>query len=616
MADMDQRSGTDRRDADGRSGTRSGMRPGNRPGFSLGRTALTGWALAAVLGLAGFGTAVGATPVPVADTAPLGGFGTVVRGSAPGVDPGTVPTDGPVVNRVAVAGPAIPILPMDTVTAASVPTPAAGVPTGTVAAPGAGSPDLAVGGTPPATGATVPAGPAAQLRQAAFTAAAPDQRASFAIRTALAQIGLPYVWGGDGPTNGDAGFDCSGLTTFSYGSAGVPLPRTAHTQYNAGPHVPGGAPLQPGDLVFYGTSARVHHVGMYLGAGRMVNAPTFGKPVQVAFYRYRGDDYLGATRPAAAGGSLTTGVLPYVDPLPAVPDVALAPAQRQQQAQERVFRAPTASLPAVLPQPGDATLPPEQQSAARSIAESDAVAPARAAAPQSIVGPVAPPVRPGSGSNPVAGTTTASSAPVTTAPAAPPAATSPGASASNPAGPAGSATSSTATTVPAVPPAGSPAPITQAPATQAPVAQAPVAQSPAPQVPAPQAPATSSASPVVVETASGSTTATTTLAPTSTVRTTTPKATTSKVAKPVVPRTTTPTTATKRVTSPTTAKAVTTTAKPAKTEDDDPTTTKTSASKTSASKTGTSKTKTAEEEKTSEEKTSAEKSSSSDEGDD
>ncbi len=151
----------------------------------------------------------------------------------------------------------------------------------------------------PGAGGVVASVPGAQLRQAEFTTDAPDVRAAAAIRTALAQIGLPYVWGGNGPTNGDAGFDCSGLTTFSYASAGVSLPRTAHTQYNAGPHVPDGAPLQPGDLVFYGTTARVHHVGMYLGAGRMVNAPTFGKPVQVAFYRYRGDDYLGATRPAA-----------------------------------------------------------------------------------------------------------------------------------------------------------------------------------------------------------------------------------------------------------------------------------------------------------------------------
>src|SRR6185437_1373587 len=173
------------------------------------------------------------------------------------------------------------------------------------------------------------------------------------------------------------------------GSAGVLLPRTAHTQYNAGPHVPLGAALQPGDLVFYGTPTFVHHVGMYLGEGRMVNAPTFGKPVQVAFYRYRGDDYLGATRPAAAAGSLTSGLLPEADPVP-VPDVAVSPAQQAQQEQQRIFPAPAASLPAVLPQPGDPALPSEQQSAARAIAESDAaaIASGRPVLPQAVtVGP-------------------------------------------------------------------------------------------------------------------------------------------------------------------------------------------------------------------------------------
>jgi cell wall-associated NlpC family hydrolase len=520
---------------------------------------------------------------------------------------------------------------MDTVTAASVPAPIAEVPAGTVAAPGAGAPDLAVGGTTPSTDVTVPAGPAAQLRQAAFTSAAPDQRAALAIRTALAQIGLPYVWGGDGPTNGDAGFDCSGLTTFSYGTVGVLLPRTAHTQYNAGPHVPDGAALQPGDLVFYGTSARVHHVGMYLGAGRMVNAPTFGKPVQVAFYRYRGDDYLGATRPAAAGGSLTTGVLPYVDPVPAVPDVALAPMQREQQAQERVFQAPAASLPAVLPQPGDAALPSEQQSAAQAIAESDVVTGGRVA-PRSFVAPAA--VGPaavdpqsgnassgnmssgtgssGTGSDPVAGTTTSSSAPITSSPA--PITSSPAPAPASSGAPAGVTTSASTETPAPVPP--SPAGSATSATSTTSVLAAPTTESTTTESSTtPTSSATTSPSaPVVVEKVSGSTTATTTLVSTSTVRTTTPKATTSKVAKPVALKTTTTPSPVKTVTSPTTtAKAETTTSKPAAKTEDDPTTT-TSASKASkTSKAKTTEEKTTEEkatkEKTSEDKTTAKKTS-------
>ena len=138
-------------------------------------------------------------------------------------------------------------------------------------------------------------------------------RALAALKIALAQIGLPYVWGGDGPANGDVGFDCSGLTHFAYAMAGISLPRTAHTQFYAGPHVPAGEPLHPGDLVFYGASSFVHHVGMYVGSGRMVNAPTFGEPVQVAYYRWLGDDYIGATRP---DDSSAIGV----DELPFIPE--------------------------------------------------------------------------------------------------------------------------------------------------------------------------------------------------------------------------------------------------------------------------------------------------------
>jgi cell wall-associated NlpC family hydrolase len=69
------------------------------------------------------------------------------------------------------------------------------------------------------------------------------------------------------------------------------------SKYNAGPLVPAGQPLLPGDLVFYGTPGNVHHVGQYIGAGKMVHAPTFGQPVQVSNYRWSGDDYLAESRP-------------------------------------------------------------------------------------------------------------------------------------------------------------------------------------------------------------------------------------------------------------------------------------------------------------------------------
>ncbi|RSN44962.1 hypothetical protein DMC64_18975 [Amycolatopsis sp. WAC 04197] len=128
---------------------------------------------------------------------------------------------------------------------------------------------------------------------------APTPAAKAAITYACRQRGLPYVWGGNGPDGGHHGFDCSGLTKTAYDAAGIALPRTAHTQFHASPRVPDGQPLLPGDLVFYGTPARIHHVGLYIGESKMINAPTFGKPVRVDNYRYPGDDYAGATRPSA-----------------------------------------------------------------------------------------------------------------------------------------------------------------------------------------------------------------------------------------------------------------------------------------------------------------------------
>jgi len=129
---------------------------------------------------------------------------------------------------------------------------------------------------------------------------APTPAATMAITYACGQIGLPYVWGGNGPTRGDAGFDCSGLTTAAYNAAGISLPRTAQTQYNAGPLVPSGQPLLPGDLVFYGTPSNVHHVALYIGGGKMVQAPDVGQLIKVSPYLWSGDDYLAASRPAVS----------------------------------------------------------------------------------------------------------------------------------------------------------------------------------------------------------------------------------------------------------------------------------------------------------------------------
>ncbi|MGH3720564.1 MAG: NlpC/P60 family protein [Pseudonocardiaceae bacterium] len=117
-----------------------------------------------------------------------------------------------------------------------------------------------------------------------------------AINYACGQRGLPYVWGGNG--RADGGFDCSGLTTAAYAAAGITLPRTAYTQYRTGPHVLPGQPLLPGDLVFYGTPTNIHHVGLYLGAELMIDAPDFGQVVKIEPYRHPRDDYAGATRPA------------------------------------------------------------------------------------------------------------------------------------------------------------------------------------------------------------------------------------------------------------------------------------------------------------------------------
>ncbi|CAM2995742.1 C40 family peptidase [Saccharomonospora xinjiangensis] len=129
----------------------------------------------------------------------------------------------------------------------------------------------------------------------------PDAAALKAVTFAIDKIGLPYVWGGNGTEQGDAGFDCSGLTTAAYASAGISMMRTAHTQYHSVPLVKRGDELRLGDLIFFGDpDTKIHHVGIYIGNNQMIDAPTFGQAVQVHNYRKPGDNYAGAGRPSAA----------------------------------------------------------------------------------------------------------------------------------------------------------------------------------------------------------------------------------------------------------------------------------------------------------------------------
>ena len=116
-----------------------------------------------------------------------------------------------------------------------------------------------------------------------------------AVQAAESQIGVPYVWGGESPRGSpDPGFDCSGLTAWSWGQVGVPLPHFSGAQMADSTPVPI-SDLEPGDLLFYGPGGDTH-VAMYVGPGTMIEAPQTGETVWLTGLRL-GDGFVGAGRP-------------------------------------------------------------------------------------------------------------------------------------------------------------------------------------------------------------------------------------------------------------------------------------------------------------------------------
>jgi cell wall-associated NlpC family hydrolase len=151
--------------------------------------------------------------------------------------------------------------------------------------PAAGKPII----TPPSS--SFGSGTTINLPNGLGTVSAPNERAAIAVRAALTQLGVPYQWGGNTPGQG---LDCSGLTHWAYGQAGIGIPRLADEQ-TMGAKV-AESDLAPGDLVVWSG-----HVAMYLGDGKMIEEPHTGDVCHIVPLRTSnaGDAFLGFYRPSA-----------------------------------------------------------------------------------------------------------------------------------------------------------------------------------------------------------------------------------------------------------------------------------------------------------------------------
>jgi peptidoglycan DL-endopeptidase CwlO len=165
--------------------------------------------------------------------------------------------------------------------------------------------------------ATVSAAPAGAPAAAGNAAAAlGGDLGNRAVVLAAGFNGVPYRWGGTDPASG---LDCSGLVQLVYGKLGVTLPRVAADQSRAGAAVASLDQAQPGDLVFFGVPA--HHVGIYVGDGKMIDAPHTGSSVGIhklwgtpsAIRRPAPDPTAGPAAGPATGPARAASIGPYGD---------------------------------------------------------------------------------------------------------------------------------------------------------------------------------------------------------------------------------------------------------------------------------------------------------------
>jgi transglycosylase-like protein with SLT domain/NlpC/P60 family protein len=131
------------------------------------------------------------------------------------------------------------------------------------------------------------------------------------VSEARKYLGIPYVWGG---TNPKTGLDCSGLTQLVFKNLGYDIPRVSYQQATAGTKVDSLAQAKPGDLLAFGSP--VHHVAIYIGENKMIEAPRPGKDVRVSevyetpTHIRRIIDSPAASATSAAGGAVSADV-PY-----------------------------------------------------------------------------------------------------------------------------------------------------------------------------------------------------------------------------------------------------------------------------------------------------------------